>query len=110
MKTVKTGIGNFQITCFYGEEEFEKYAKIEQQTTEGEKPSYNRDCKGLSCLNAIWVYRGDDPVILAHELIHYLFILHSHIGAKEIGVMELFAYQHTYLMLMFYLENNKVAK
>lgn len=110
MKTIETGIGNFRVTCYYGQDEFEKYARLEQKTTEAEKPSYNDEQKGRSCLNGIWVYRGDDPVILAHELIHYLFILHRFIGAKEEGVMELFAYQHTYLMTMFYRKENEALK
>ena len=102
MKSVKTGLGNFKLRCYYGKEEFEKYATFEVFTTGRAKPEFNPDCKGRSCINAIWVMYGDDAVTIAHELIHTLLILHDHIGIKEELPNELLAYQHSYFMSEFY--------
>ena len=101
MKSVELGLGNFRVACFYGTEEFEKYARFEQRCTGLEKPKFEEDCGGMSCSGGVWVLRGDDAATLAHELIHTLSILHHCIGIKEDEAKECLAYQHTYLMNKF---------
>lgn len=101
MKVVKIGLGNFKLRCYFGKEEFEKYARFEANTTGREKPEFNPDCKGRSCLNGIWLLHSNDPSIMAHEIIHTLLILHDHLGMRQEPPNELLAYQHTFLMNEF---------
>ena len=106
MRSVELGLGNIKVACFYGVEEFEKYARFEQTRTGLEKPELEDACGGMSCIGGIWLRHGDDAAVMAHELIHTLSILHHVLGIKEDEAKECLAYQHTYLMRKFFKADN----
>lgn len=105
MKKVELGLGPIVVCCFYGESEFARYAKLQAESTGAEAPKYNPECLGLACINGIWVADGNNAIIMAHELIHLLSLIHDVLGIKEEQPKELFAYQHSYLMTKFRKQN-----
>ena len=106
-KTITMAMASYSLTVFVGPEEYTRFRKRFMVVTGKSIPDVPHDengntVGGLACLQNIWIQELKAS-LLAHEALHAIEILHTHIGItiSPGSVDELKAYQLQYVLESF---------